>query len=420
MVATIPWLQSGAGTVDLTPSILNLFSGPIPTSFSMSGLIDDWPDQGSSIGSGWVVVSGSMQDVSYARPKTVIPDIFSWQGTVPVLPFGSIVFPLKVTGEYHWGETAGFNFQYELVVAQLGYAVPQLTVGYTAGRSLAQVVTFTLESDQQDIVTLPGDDEALTIALNANKVSDLSWDGEIPIGDVRRRGYIHTTRGLQTVEHLILVARAHLIARSRAVEISFEMDFRDALALRSLRKAALLHDHRLPGGEATGKIINVALGLNGDDGTAIGKITIASCVGKGGSHTADDGVNSYIDDYIDDFYQMTNQIVLTDTVDIAWTIPDPVMFDDGLDFIAGLNPQAVIQQLSLTNPASAQEVVIRAAGDGANTDQAKISEVVKNNPTQITLQLKPMEGGPFQGEVVISLSDLVIPKQIDLEAPSNA
>jgi hypothetical protein len=148
--------------------------------------------------------------------------------------------------------------------------------------------------------------------------------------------------------------------------------------------------------------------------------TIASCVGKGGSHTADDGVNSYIDDYIDDFYQMTNQIVLTDTVDIAWTIPDPVMFDDGLDFIAGLNPQAVIQQLSLTNPASAQEVVIRAAGDGANTDQAKISEVVKNNPTQITLQLKPMEGGPFQGEVVISLSDLVIPKQIDLEAPSNA
>jgi pantothenate kinase len=61
-----------------------------------------------------------------------------------------------------------------------------------------------------------------------------------------------------------------------------------------------------------------------------------------------------------------------------------------------------------------------AASAGPNTDQSAISSVLQTIPTKITAQLVPMEGGPYKQEVVISVSDLIVPKQIDLEAPSNA
>jgi hypothetical protein len=287
---------------------------------------------------------------------------------------------------------------------------------------LGQVVTFTLRTDQQAIVTLPGDDEALLITLNANKVSDPTEDASIPIGDVRARNYTHTARGMQSIEHLLLVARANLIAKSRAVEITCKMPWKTAMRCLSLRKAMLLHDHRLPGGQATGKIIGSALNLSGEDGSPIGTITIACCVGYGGSYTASPGTPTYVDEgYMDqECQQYTGQIVLTDTSDIAWTIPDPSDFDDGLDFVKGLTPSNSIKVLSVANRADSQFAALTAAGDGPNTDQAKVSSVLQTIPTQFTVQLKPMEGGPFQQEVVVSVSDLIVPQQINLEAPSNA
>lgn len=426
--ATIPWTQSADGALDLTKAIKNLFGGDLATSFTMNGLIQDWPKQGDKFSNGWEVTSGSLTSVSYAMPKVVIPDIFSWQGVVPVLPEGSIVFPLKVTGEYHSGEKAGFNFQYELVIAAKDYAVPQLSVTYTAGRQLAQIVTFTLETDQQSIVTSPGDDEAMLIVINANKVSDPteSFDpsapGAIPIGDVRGRGYVHSARGMQSVEHLLLVARAHLVARSRAVETVFQMPLLDGLRLCNMRKGALLHDHRLPGGEASGKIIGWELLLDGNQGEPVANIRIGSTVGYGGSHSTSAGDPVYAAaGYMAPGYQAyENVTVLTDTTDIAWTMPAFSFFDDGLPLDRGLTENNAIQLLEILNPASAQEAAINAAGDGANTDQAKISSVLQELPTQIRCQLKPMEGGPFTQEVVISVSDLIVPQQIDLEAPSNA
>ena len=430
MVATIPWTQSDEGFVDLTNRIRDLWlPDQIPSSFTMPGLISDWPKPGSDFGSGWQVVSGSMTDVSYIMPKVVIPDIFAWQGIVPDLPLGSVVFPLKVTGESHSGEKAGYNFNYELVVAARNFAVPQLSVAYKAGREFGQIVTFTLFTDQQSIVTMPGDDEALSINLSANSVSDYTEDGTLPIGDVRRRSYVHTERGIQSVEHLLLVARAHLIAKSRAVETKFVMPFKDALRLKSLRKNALLHDHRLPGGQAAGKVCAYVFSLSGDDGAAIAAITIGSSVGYGGSYVAVPGVGDWVeDDWVeDDWQEMKGEIKLSDTEDVQFTIPEFTAFDDGIDFIRGLNDKNAVLQCSMANPPGAQAGAITSAGAGMvdewkNTvvDQAAISSILKGIPTKITVQMVPMEGGPFKQEVVISVSDLVVPKQIDLEAASNA
>lgn len=430
MVATIPWTQEAEGALDLTNRIKKLWlPDQIPSSFTMPGLISSWPKPGSKFGSGWQVVDGSMTDVSYIMPKVVIPDVFSWQGIVPDLPIGSVVFPLKVTGESHAGEKAGFNFNFELVIAARNYAIPQLSVTYTAGRAFGQIVTFTLRTDQQNVVTMPGDDESLSISLNANPVSDFTEDGTMPIEDVRRRSYVHTSRGMQSIQHLLLVARAHLIAKSRAVETKFVMGFKNALRLKSLRKNALLHDHRLPGGQAAGKICAYRFALSGDDGAALAEITIGSAVGYGGSYTEDEGDPTYVTSgYVAKGYQAYQNVVrLTDTEDIQYTLPNFTEYDDGLNFMAGLNDQNAVLQCTLTNPPNAQAAAVEEAGAGMvdewkNTvvDQAAISSVLQTIPTQITVQLVPMEGGPFKQEVVISVSDLIIPKQIDLEAPSNA
>jgi hypothetical protein len=423
MVATIPWTQSAQGALSLTRRILRLWEpDQIPSSFTMPGLISSWPKPGSDFGSGWQVVTGSMTDVSYVMPKVVIPDIFSWQGTVPDLPIGSVVFPLKVTGEYHSGEKAGYNFQFELVIAARNFAVPELSVTYTAGRDFGQIVTFTLFTDQQSVVTLPGDDESLSISLNGNSVSDLTEDGSLPIGDVRRRSYVHTPRGLLSIEYLLLVARAHLIAKSRAVETTFVMALKDALRLKSLRKNALLQDHRRPGGQAVGKIAAYKFSLDGENGAAVASITIGSSVGYGGSYTTVPGEPGWVDEgWVDrEWQEYKNEIRLTDTADIQFTVPPFGSFDDGLDFMSGLNDSNAVLQCSITNIPGSQEAAVSAASAGPNTDQAAISSVLQAIPTQITVQLVPMEGGPFKQEVVISVSDLIVPKQIDLEATSNA
>lgn len=423
MVATIPWTQSDQGALSLTRRILRLWEpDQIPSSFTMPGLISSWPKPGSDFGSGWQVVTGSMTDVTYIMPIIPIPDVFSWQGTIPDIAIGSVVFPLKVTGEYHSGETAGFNFQFELVVATRNYGVPELSVTYTAGRDFGQIVTFTLFTAQQSIVTLPGDDEALTISLNANSVSDYTEDNTLPIGDVRNRSYVHTNRGLQSIEHLLLVARAHLIAKSRAVETKFVMGFKDGLRLKSLRKNAQLFDHRLPGGVAVGKIVGYKFALDGENGAALAEITMASSVGYGGAYVAVPGHGDWVeDDWVEDNWQeVIDEVQLTDTADIQFTVPPFTAFDDGLNFKAGLNDQNAVLQCSMINGPGVQEAAVNSASAGPNTDQAAVSSVLQTVPTKITVQLVPMEGGPFKQEVVISVSDLIVPKQIDLEAASNA
>jgi hypothetical protein len=255
----------------------------------------------------------------------------------------------------------------------------------------------------------------MVISLTANKVSDPTFDASIPIVDVKKRDYIHTARGVQSLEYLLLVARSHLIARSRTVEIKFRMlGFVEALRLRSLRKSVLLHDHRLPGGQAVGKITSVTMSLDGDQGEPIFDITIACCVGKGGSHTTAEGDPTYVeDDYVESDYQEYEGV-------IAWSIPVVERFDDDIDFERGLTAMNAVKLLSIANSAETQRAAILAASDGPLTDQAKISQVLKELPTQITAQMIPMEGGPFQQVVTLEVSDLVIPKQIDLEAPSNA
>lgn len=419
MQATIPWTQQAQGTIDFTAKIREAFGGggQLVGSFTMQGLISSWPQSGAKIGNGWDVIDGSLTDVSFlSKPSIAIPDVFD-QGNLPNLAEGSVVFPLKGSGKY-WGgvDGGGYSIDWELVGAAKGWAVPVLTAQYTASREFAQIITFTLRSDQQSLATEADDDEAMVISLTANKVSDPTSNGSIPIGTVMSRDYAHTPRGLKTIEHLLLVARANLISRSRAVKLTFQTTFQDMLQY-TLRKAGLVHDERLPGGQALGKVIAIHHALDGDTGEPVAQIVIACAIGYGGSYTPQPGTPTYVDEgYVDREYQeYDSDIVLTGTSDIQWYLNQSGTFDDGRDFTGGLSANNVIEQLFVTNKADAQAAAVLAT---SGSDQAAISSALQLVPTTVTIQLVPMEGGPFTQVVTVQTSDLIIPQQINLEAPS--
>lgn len=424
MVATIPWIMTGQGTFELGDLIVSkwpsVISGQTPVphlidSFTLQGLISSWPKEGTRIGSGWTVRFGELTDQSFLSvPQMEIP--FYYADGVPVpLPEGSIAYPPKITSK-NWGgvDGAGFDTNVEQIYVPVGYGRPQLSVQYDANRKMGQVVAFTLKSSMQAIMTLPDESEDLLINLSGNNVSDL-LEGEVPIGDVRRRGFVHSDRGQSAIQHLILIARANLVMRSRAVSISLQTDFKSGLPV-TLRKGILVHDARLPGGQAAGKCTGYELTLDGSSGAALCTIKMASAIGYGGSHLADDGTPTYVEEgYVAVGYQeYDDAVVLIGTSDIAYTMPGQEYFDDGLDLNA-LTRRDVIEQLLITNSALTQRGVLAAQPPW---EQAQVSAALQAMPTQISLRLVPMEGGPYQGIVNVGVSDLIIPKQIDLEAPS--
>ena len=118
----------------------------------------------------------------------------------------------------------------------------------------------------------------------------------MPIGDPRRRSYIATERGNQSLEHLIALARAKLMKRARVVEIAFAPKLARMPEI-TLRKNAFLVEPRV--GEALGKIIGYSIALDGSDGRINCEVRIGCTIGRGGSAVATDGTPTYCSiDYV--------------------------------------------------------------------------------------------------------------------------
>lgn len=426
MQATLPWTQSDAGAIDISRRISQAFpetiggGGAIIGSYTFEGLSSSWPQAGASMGSGWTVLTGSLDDISFLYARSVFVPVFFDQSKIPPLPEGSIQYPPRYTGK-SWGgvDGAGFDINITQVYVPIGYGIPKMVVQYTAARDFAEIVTFTLNTAQQSVVTLPGEDETKVIKITANKVSDLGYDGTLPIVDVRRRSFLHTARGEEALQHLVCIARANLAIRSRVVKTTFSVPFKMAVQRGiSLRKGGLIHDQRIPGGQAAGKIVSYSYSLDGGTGTPSCAVTIASAVGYGGALESAPGEPTMFEEgYItDDYQEFTNKITLLPTSDVTYTVPPFVEFDDKLDFIRGLNPQNAVKTAFVENGRNVQKAAVMGA-NGA--DQSAISAIMQNIPTRVHLRMVPMEGGPFIGNVNITVSDFIVPKQIDLEAASG-
>lgn len=274
------------------------------------------------------------------------------------------------------------------------------------------------------------------IAVKTGPFTDISYLAPI---NSSLAHYFPTPRGYQSVEYLLMLARARLMMRARCVEIEFDCRWERAINL-SCRKNALLIDPHLPGGIAEGKIIGYSLRMDGD--VMIGHVKMGCAIGLGNSVGAIAGTPVYVEDaYVEyDYQQHLGAQKLTDAGNIWFEPPLAGITDDGLIF--PLTKDTAVIANSLDGNAGEQAVAIAAAAAKMQTSLA-IPRLNQTPQQQLSLQiqaakemqqigfqqdlkrvsqyilaLRAVEGGPFGAEYDIAVGNLSIPLMIDLGAPS--
>jgi hypothetical protein len=270
-----------------------------------------------------------------------------------------------------------------------------------------EILHFTMTSQVQPIVLLPPDEPVNQIKLSMHG-SDIGLPIDpgdaMPIGDPGRSAFFPTDRGLQAVQYPMLVARAHLLQSARAAKVNFDCTFERAMEL-SCRKNALLHDPRLPGGEVTGKITEYHLKTDGDSGAMIGQVQIETTIGTGLPITVREGTPTYVDEgYAEVGYQFYSDAdVVLPSGDGAITMPST--YFDPTQMVLPLTYYTAVVAFYV-HEGTPVDVVL--AGGSAATAQ----------PTWIELVLNPVTGQNYTRDYSLGDSTLVMPKLIDLAAPS--
>jgi hypothetical protein len=451
--AEYTWTQSAQGTVDLTNYLCRNWpdSGPnYITSYSLTA--DNWPKAGAGIGDGWVVAAASADTPYSLQVKTRIsgskltvtnPDT-TWFGTSSYTttfedtqsyvdaPIGIGFSELVTSDVINVGKNNSYSRSYSATGAflPLNFTTVTLVAAYTANRQCTEVVTFSLYADVQHVLTDPVDGEALLVNdVKSVNLSEAIGD-YVPIGDPRRRSYIATERGNRSLEHLIALARAHLLQRARVVEIAFAPKL-SRMPEITLRRNAFLVEPRV--GEALGKIIGYSLALDGSDGRIKCEVRIGCAIGYGGSAVAAGGTPTYCSiDYVGaDYQQFTGRTVLFDT-SVGYQPPVADPNDDGIEFLSVLTAEDVIETpLVVENPSHVQGGQLFAAGlwasvpiSGADIERMKeipaartqaINDALKKYETKATFKLKSMSR-QFSSDYAVQVSDLKIPTGYDLEA----
>lgn len=249
----------------------------------------------------------------------------------------------------------------------------------------------------------------------------------IPVGgtmdNVTARCFFPTARGQESLIYGINRARAKIRMRSRAVEVSWDCSL-DMVLTMSCRQNATIYDPRLPGGVATGKVINY--GMTAKGGKLRGHVTIGCAVGYNdfGSPNPDISYTPAVFAPFDDGLSFPLSKLPGDggafTMTLAQQVP-PIV--DGvnalLHSIAILNPPEPVVQ-------SGQSVTIVVTGITASAawsaaiDASKLVKEMQSNPIGWSMEIMPVAGsGPFNGSYAISTSTLELPMGINLTAGSR-
>ena len=426
--AQVQWDQASKGELDFIRNAS--FS-----TFSVGTLASDWPTAGTSIGGGWTVASGSARtdidqyaaddfetEITIPAPEGILDDgteVIEAPGPPPEPKLGKEVPEdwLLIITKYESRAAKNSNStNVEGVLIPYGTCFGTIRLAYETSRKRTERLTFQLDADVQPILTMPGEDEVLRLAVGGSVDEPLPDASLPPIVDVQRRSYFPTDRGLQSLEYLIVLARSHLIMRSRAVEVSFDCPFERAVTL-SCRKNARVYDPRLPGGQAVGKITSYRFSVDGDTGTLIGSLTMGCAIGYGGAVATAPGEPTYVEDgYVDDGYQFReDQIEVVGAGDVGYVVPADNPNDDGLVFPlqqVPLQAPTVFTPFTLT-PGTIQQTI---PGIEPADIAAGIKASLESQLPNIRCFITPVDGGPFTTTYDVVVSDLKIPAMINLEA----
>ncbi|WP_027037874.1 hypothetical protein [Mesorhizobium ciceri] len=392
---TINWDQVATGSVDFSKQLVDAFKAIgsadkyAVKSLTGQGFMKKFPVEGGRIGGGWTwgVCSITRTD------GVVVPEDYHQ------------VIMTNGTGQF-WVWTM----------------TPVLVADYDVTRKRTETVEFTLEADCQALLTDPGDEESQEIKVNgdADEACDPADtdnpDGAMPIGDVRKRSYLTTTRGRQSIDYLICLARGAILVRSRAVTVTFSVPFRAGLDL-SCRKNARIVDPHIPGGEATGKIIGYA--LNVQNGALVASITIGCTIGKGNTVTTVPGEPVYAEEGILEtgIQAYSGRTVMPVAGEV--TLSEDYLLippnDDGVNFF-DMRAADLVEDITVFNGIAEQRTVLNAF----MADLSAAIEALNQVPTIVDGDFKKLtlsrDDPPFITDYPLTVSAQMVPKTLDLEA----
>lgn len=452
MTADTSWTQTGGGSIDFGRHFILSWTG---------GIVGDWPKAGSDLSGGYRVVdsfayeqvpSGEVAPYSYQwtnqEKEHLDGDALSLsvnrsgQG-VPVKTTWSVVF-----GGVKEGQGAEMHIQQTLFGLRLFNIGAGLTIGMDMKQKRKETIKFSVSADLQPLMTDPDATSVKeTVSLNAADVVELG------VADGSIGSYWSTERGMQSLEYMLLVGRAHLLAKARAVKVTWECKFPRIIGM-TCRKNASIEDTRLPGGITMGKVVSYKMTGDGDKGEFIGSVTINSAIGNGNAVQEVAGTPDYCEEgYVDRGYQhYSGTLQPITTGDLVWGPPaypgtglqNPLsrgqvvvraVWHDNFNFVAGETAaqeawRQAGQQASET-PDTAKvdfsgtlppELRNQRAEEQYQKDKMTASDtgktVTNTEPSWLEIELVPLDGD-VETELQIQLEPLVIPMQIDLSAPSS-
>lgn len=436
------WRQKATGTVDLTEKLWKAFQTtgspfnfPSVGSFTSVGLANEWPEPLKNLNGGWTMgvdsfalvtefVQSGFYPVTYIDKSAT--EITGDADAVAIDDEGNSFLDVQQPGfmqSQYGNPILGVETLFNTAWKEWQVSFPILpvnqkfTVDFNADRERQEILTFTATADVQSLFFDPGSDEEEEIELTSEFIDQPVDPGEVmPIVDLRRNMYFPTDRGQISVQYALLLCYARFIWRSRAIHIELECEWDLVRDIISNRRRVLLHDYRIPGGTALGKVISYSLVATAE--RKIARITLGCSVGKDiALPAADPGLDTYIDDYIDDYYEMEDMQIDVIPGVIQYDALDEtiVIDDDGVDFFNMVPDTVLYEPITIANGLNDQKELIDGAVDEGITDPDPIG-VLRDNPTKPRLRLIPVTGGAFLSEYEVTVSPLTIPKMIDLEA----
>ena len=455
MDASVPWTQTAHGSVDIGNYHFNCLNG--------DSILSGWPKPQADIGGGYRVLSSSAVDNIGTAEAEMASFSYSWQNKNKKhhngdalstnvswsTPIGGKVWAQKLLIWHSQsgvldpfatdseGDPAPLNIppkRDESTGYVMGWDVSaSLVLQYDAAIKRTERVKFEVRADTQAVLTSPElSEESEAMTRSGADVGDLLGGG----GEVHSATYFATDRGRQSLEYLAALVRARLLYRSRCIEIQFDCDYLRGTTLTT-RKTATLHDPRIAGGIAVGKITGTELSVS-DTGIAGCKVTIACCAGKGNAVDVVEGDPSYVAaGYVEPGYQWYDNetVVLPDTTDLGYAPPFYVPSDNELTFpltrsqvvaVDLFHAGADVSGQVLENMAAAaqkadepvsNEMEALAKKNEMNMLQANsMGKLLQESSAWQEFQFRPCTGGPFHKSYDVAFSLLTVPMGIDLQS----
>jgi hypothetical protein len=384
----------------------------------LEGLRNDWPKPGTNIGGGWNL---STQNDDNGTPLCFCHDASWLKATSMTLSWSTPQFQTQFEGVKGTLGTLTQAYQkQQLQQVTASYPIVPIKVrmvlDYKADRKRNETVTAVLVGNVQPELSDSSESDREEINLTSQYVAQgVDPGGDIPIGNLGYKSYFQTDRGGRSFEYLLLAARAKVRARARAVDITFGVDWQTALGI-NLRNSVTYYDRRLPGGVATGKVKSYKLTAGA---TMVGEFTIGCTIGTGEASTAAIGVNSYVEDaYVEIPYQVIagGQIELMPAEIAYQSLDDFSIVDDGLN-LTGLTTENAVNFVKVINGINDQVAAVAPINNTVSSTNP--SEVLKQMTTTVTLDMRPLQGAEFNTRFFPAVTQLALPKTIDLAATTG-